>query len=216
MSNRNRISSLAGQLSKVKSDGGSLSRLLAPVSTSTAAKALSGTGNARPGSAGATKASAITSAGPRTTGINFGKAPNSATKSTISGGTNWTSLLKNVGSGGVASAFGGGLLSAIGGLGGLVSGIAGLFGGSKPPTPLTAFQLPTAEQQTVSLNRNGGGSQLAIGGSPATSTGTAGIYGSSRSMGTIAAGGSQSQQVAQAVKQALLTSSSLNDVIAEI
>ncbi len=217
MTNKNRMPNLTRQLPKVKSDGSNVSRLLAPVSTSTTSKAASGTGT-RPGASRDTTTAAISSSGPKVTAINFGKAPSSATKSTVSAGTNWGGVLKNVASGGIGSAFGGGLLSAIGGLGGLVSGIAGLFGGSKAPTPLTAFQLPTAEQQTASISRNAGGPQLGIAGNSITGAAVGGVYGNSHNQASVgtAVSGSQSQQVAQAVKQALLTSSSLNDVIAEI
>ena len=69
-----------------------------------------------------------------------------------SSGSQWTSLLKQATSGnGLASAFTGGL-GGLGGVGSLVSGIMNLFGGGKKtPAALTAFELPTSQQRTVSI-----------------------------------------------------------------
>ncbi|HEX4163880.1 MAG TPA: hypothetical protein VHZ55_00265 [Bryobacteraceae bacterium] len=218
MSNKNQMTSLVGQLSQVKSDGRSVSRLLTKVDTSTGSKAASGNGSARPGASHDVRTASITSNGLKTSGLNFGNAPTSATQSAVSG-SQLSGLLKNVASGGVAGAFGGGgLLSAVSGLGGLVSSIASLFGGSKTPQPLTAFVLPTVQAQTASVSRSQSGSQLMTGGSLAANSAIKGIYGSSQTSASSAtvSSGSQPQQVVQAVKQALLTSSSLNDVVAEI
>jgi hypothetical protein len=92
-----------------------------------------------------------------------------------------------------AAGFGGGIAS-------LFSGLASLFGSGKTAPPaLAAYQLPTSQDQTIST-----GSTVA----------TPGVYG-----GPLASTPFSSQssgQVVQAVKQALLNSSSLNDVIAEL
>jgi hypothetical protein len=126
------------------------------------------------------------------TGIQFG-SPSSSRVPSASGSNEWNKLLKQTISSGVAGAGGGGafgLLGSVTGVGGLISGFLSLFGGGKSaPPPLTTFQLPQTQQQSISIGSSG-------------QSGTALIY--------------QSTQIAQAVKQALLNSSSLNDVIAEI
>jgi hypothetical protein len=133
-------------------------------------------------------------------------------------------LLKQTASGGIASAFSGGFAS-IAGLGGLISGIASLFGvgGKSTPPPLVEFQLPSSQSQTIYVSPNGSatlqGNAVESSGIGSTSTG---IYPKPSSPGISTAGASsqslqyQSAQIAQAVKMALLNSSSLNDVIAEI
>ncbi len=129
------------------------------------------------------------------TGISFGKVR--TTKAPVSTGTDWTKFLEQAASGGVASAFSGsfGLGDVTGIVGSLVSGISGLLGGNKKsPAPLVAFQLPASQHQTITVGGNG-----------ASGTGQTSV-----SMQD------QSVQIAQAVKTALLHSSSLNDVISEI
>lgn len=117
-------------------------------------------------------------------------------------------LLGNAaGGGGIASAFGGGL-SSIAGLGGLVSGLLGLFGGGKTqPPPLVRFQLPAAQEGNISINGTQSSSQV-YGSNLQASTSTAETKAPVQS--------TSSQQIVQTVKEALLNSSSLNDVIAEI
>ncbi len=150
--------------------------------------------------------------------IGFG-SPSSTKASTSQTGSAWTDLLKQTASGGVASVLGGGL-AGFGGLGSLISGIAGLFGGASktaPPPPLVRFQLPNSQDQTAYLNSSGSmeyqGQAVESPSRPESSS----IY------GTGVAGNQtaqplryQSAEIAQAVKSALLNSSSLNDVIAEI
>ncbi|MDQ2841579.1 MAG: hypothetical protein M3Y72_11190 [Acidobacteriota bacterium] len=147
--------------------------------------------------------------------MKFG-SPSSNRTTQPQGTSEWANLLKQTASDGLSSAFGGGFLGAIGGLGGLVSSIAGLFGGSKQTqAPLTLFELPTAQSNTVLVHSNKGASSP---GSP-NSGDTAGSnqqITSSFNQNQHQPYQYQSSQIAQAVKQALLNSSSLNDVIAEI
>jgi hypothetical protein len=156
-----------------------------------------------------------------TTGIRFGSPSNSRMPGSQSSNP-LTNLLEHAASGGIGGILSGGL-SSFAGLGGLVSGIIHLFGGGSGNTlpPLVEFRLPDSQQQTVYVSSKGN----------ATFQGTAveqvsrvttnsGIYRTSNEAGS--AGGSlqalryQSEPIAQAVKTALLNSSSLNDVIAEI
>ncbi len=147
-------------------------------------------------------------------GIQFGSPSNSRINAPAST-SEWSSLLKQTASGGIASAAGGSgfsLLGSLGGIGGLISGIAHLFsGGSKnPPPPLVEFQLPQSQQQTLYVGTTGNSAQQ---------TGPLGV--ASPQQSSIVAVSTptaqyQSSQIVQSVKQALLNSSSLNDVIAEI
>jgi hypothetical protein len=86
-------------------------------------------------------------------------------------------------------------LGSITGLGSIVSSIASLFGGAKKATaPLQEFHLPAGQNLSISVGTSG----------------ASGATANSQSLQD------QSTQIAQAVKTALLHSSSLNDVIAEI
>ncbi len=129
------------------------------------------------------------------TGIQFG-SPSSARVTATSSSGSWTTVLKQTLSGSVNGAghSGGlGLVAGVTGIGGLISSLSHLFsGGKSAPPPLTEFQLPETQQQVISI---GGAGSPNLAGANLT-------Y--------------QSTQIAQAVKQALLNSSSLNDVIAEI
>jgi hypothetical protein len=157
------------------------------------------------------------------TGINFGSPsnPNSGSAS----GSQWTKLLEQTATGGVASAANGAMgLGAAGGLGSVVSSIFKLFGGgnsAKVLPPLVEFKLPNPQSQTIYVNSGGSaasGSSVETPSAAATGTGiytNAGqIAGSNSSNGASLI--NQSTQIAQAVKNALLTSSSLNDVISEL
>lgn len=152
--------------------------------------------------------------------IKFG-SPSSRTNPVQQSGSEWTNLLKQTASGGIASALSGGL-GGIGGLGLLISGIVGFFsGGKRTPPPLVEFQLPASVDQTVYLSR--GRSSVYQGNVTETanaSNANGGIYtGGTQKSESGASGQSlqyQSAQIAAAVKNALLNSSSLNDVIAEI
>jgi len=91
-----------------------------------------------------------------------------------------------------AAGFGGGISS-------LISGLTGLFGGGKTaPAALAAYQLPTSQSQTIST-----GSILAA----------SGLYGGPSSP---LLSDNQGSHIVQSVKNALLNSSALNDVIAEL
>jgi hypothetical protein len=117
-------------------------------------------------------------------------------------------------------------LGSIGGLGSLISGIVGLFGGGggkKTPPPLVDFQLPSSQEQTVYAGSKGRtvyqGSVAAPTSVPATGVG---VYSNAGQLQTSGSSPNpqwiqeQSVQIAEAVKSALLNSSSLNDVIGEI
>ena len=154
------------------------------------------------------------------TGIRFGSPSNSRTPTSQSSNA-LTTLFRNTGSGGIASALGGGF-SGIIGLGGLISGIIGLFGGGKSsPPPLLEFQLPESQNQTMYVSSKGNTTfQGTVVEQASRSTPTHGAYtgnneGSNSGASDIALR-YQNMQIAQAVKNALLNSSSLNDVIAEI
>jgi hypothetical protein len=85
------------------------------------------------------------------------------------------------------------------GIGSLISGLTSLFGGGKTAPPaLIAYQLPTSQEQTISTG---------------SSVSTPGVYGGPLASTPFE---NQSGQIVQSVKQALLNSSSLNDVIAEL
>ncbi len=134
------------------------------------------------------KSLSFASADRQATSIEFGKAHVSKTAPSTT--SEWKKLVGQVASGSLSGFFGGsaGLLSG-GGLGSLLSGIEGLFGGKKStPQPLVAFQLPASQNQTISIGGQNTGANLQ----------------------------DHSSALAHAVKTALLQSSSLNDVIAEI
>jgi hypothetical protein len=157
--------------------------------------------------------------------IQFGKPSQASSHAPSTSGSEWTNLLHQTASGGIASALSG-RLSSIGGLGSLISGIVSLFGGGgekKMSPPLVDFKLPSSQEQTVyvgSKGRNlyqGTVAESANGRVPAT-----GVYSNA---GQLQTSGSlpnaqwiqeQSGQIAEAVRNALLNSSSLNDVIGEI
>lgn len=141
--------------------------------------------------------------------INFGRPANSRTGTTKSTST-LTSLLTQSASGGLGSALTNGL-SSIAGLGGLFSSISRLFGGAKStPPPLVDFQLPNTVSQTISVSSK---SSTANHGIRVEQPSTSGPNGSSNISQQMQY---QSAAIAQAVKTAILNSSSLNDVIAEI
>jgi hypothetical protein len=158
-------------------------------------------------------------------GIQFGKPSQSGSKRSSSSGSEWTNLLKHTASGGIASALSGGLAS-IGGIGSLIGGIMHLFGGGskkRTPPPLVEFRLPTSQEQTLTVSSKGSsvhqGNVTEIAG---VSTPGAGIYKNTNELHTSGSSAStqwiqeQSGQIAEAVKNALLNSSSLNDVIGEL
>lgn len=155
----------------------------------------------------------IATGSPNSAGINFGLPSSRKSLLQTSSGTNWTELASRVASGGTTSAFSGnsgsGALSKLG-LGPLISGIAGLFGGSKTKTlpALQLFQLPNAVNQTVHLNNS------------AAQRGSSGSNGSTIHVHVQAMDSqsfmNRSGDIAKAVKNAMLNSHSLNDVVSEL
>lgn len=222
MANRkNNLLGLLDQLTSRKIDGKSMSKLLAPPKIvtqpqRTTEKAI------KPPSSGDTRASTM-NARSVATGIKFG-SPSSKKTSTSQSGSEWANLLTQTASGGIASTFSGGL-SSIAGLEGLISGIASLFGGGSKstPPPLVTLQLPSSQTQTVYVTSNGRSTYQGSAAYQASVFKTGGATSiNSPAPQASSAGPSaqrfqyQSAHIAQAVKTALLNSSSLNDVIAEI
>ncbi|MBV9157703.1 MAG: hypothetical protein JO097_15675 [Acidobacteriaceae bacterium] len=218
-SKKNNLSELVKQLSGKPAGGGNLRTLLSPTQLIDATQ-LTNVRSPKLGSPGDSKASSI-GAKDMPTSINFGRPSGRSTSSSQSG-SGWTNLLKESASGGVSGALGGGLES-IGGLGFLVSGLLNLFGGGngkKTPPPLIDFQLPASQEQTMYLSSRGNVAyQGAAEETPNPSTGYTGIYTSparTTPPSTVQVSQNRNAEIVQAVKNALLNSSSLNDVIAEI
>jgi hypothetical protein len=136
--------------------------------------------------------------------INFGMpSDRKALLPTADTGVDWGGLAKQVASGGVSSFFNSGsATAALGGLGSLISGITSLFSGEKKaPPPLQLFELPDAVNQTVHLQ---GGMSAA----PAVNVHV-------QAMDTQSFV-NRSNDIARAVKTAMLNSHSLNDVVSEL
>lgn len=204
MKKKNEFSRLIGQSATTKASRSNLDRLSSSPNRATAQGNLSSGSLRRPGASGDMRSQSLSSAGQLARGIDFGSPSNNRITAAADSGE-WSRLVKQTASGGLSSAFGGGLWSAIGGLGGVVSSIAGLFGGSKKsPPPLTLFHLPDSENRAVSVSS-----------SESRNSQSGPIYGGA-AVDQHQPYTYQSAQVAQAVKQAILNSSSLNDVIAEI
>jgi hypothetical protein len=110
-----------------------------------------------------------------------------------------------------------GLLGTLGGLGGLFSHFAGWFGRDQAAEePLSLFHLSDSQTQEVSISSNSAGSSN-------DSAQRLGLYSppnnSSKPINEINQGSdlqNQRSQIVETVRLALLTSSSLNDVIGEI
>jgi hypothetical protein len=146
-------------------------------------------------------------------GIDFGR-PSSLGKSlgSPSFGTTFQKLAGRVATGGVSNAFGSNSGPAyLGGFGlsSLVSGIAGLFGAGKKkqPAPLTLFQLPSSISQTFQVGHSSPTTQA----QPANSN--LHVHLQAFDSSSIL---DHSNEIAKAVKTAILNSHSLNDVIAEL
>ena len=214
MSTSNSFTSLVTHLAKARAEGVNLSRLSVS-KLSTDSSAMRSPGSAKPATSHDAKSLSLSSSGTTRSGLRFG-APSSNRSAATQNPSEWTNLLKQTASGGLASAFGGGggLLSAVSGVGGLVSSIVGLFGGShKTAAPLSLFALPNSQNREVSAKVAQGGTQVM--------GQQGGAYGTQSTVSPSSEPNHQpyqfqSAQIAQAVKQALLNSSSLNDVIAEI
>jgi len=126
--------------------------------------------------------------------INFGNASRAATRNPQTSST-WSKLLSSTTSGGLANTLSG-AAGFSGGISSIIAGLTNLFGGGKTAPPaLVAYQLPTSRQQTISIG---------------SSVSTPGVYGGPESTTPFQ---NQGGQIIQTIKQALLNSSSLNDVI---
>jgi len=154
----------------------------------------------------------VTNTGSVVQALTFGALHTKVTGSASS--SQWNSLLGAATSGGASSLISGGILST--GALGFVGRLLSLFGGSKStPAAPTPFVMPASQQRNLNVAPSSGASSVSLGVQSNSSAGTQGgpIY-QSGSVGIEQS--TQSSQVVQIVKQALLTSSSLNDVISEI
>jgi hypothetical protein len=136
--------------------------------------------------------------------LSFGSPSDKGNRSPskTSKGTNWSRLLGSTSSSGISDLLsGGGFLTA--GLDYLSGGIASLFGGTSQSQsePLTRFGLPNTLDQTISVN-------------PVQMTGTANVAGLYTQPSQLSQ--ASKSAIVQTVKNAILTSSSLNDVIGEL
>lgn len=134
-------------------------------------------------------------------GIHFGTAPTSRQTSGSTGGGLFSDLLKSGTTGTAKSLLSGGVLGLLGGS--LFSGIASLFGGGgDTPAPLVQFSLPDTQSRTIDVmgSTQNRGTQL----STSSSIQANQLY------------SNRNNDIVRAVKQALLTSSELSDVISEI
>lgn len=153
-------------------------------------------------------------------GIQFGSPSSRSTSTTTQSG--WSNVLTQVATNGAASAFGG-ALGSIGGIGSLISGIFHLFGGSSNSTatlpPLVRFQLPTSQTETAYIGSQSRNVLQGAATEQPTRTSAQPIYAASSTQKSVSSAPPtvyDTATITQAVKQALLNSSSLNDVIAEI
>jgi len=217
MAKSNNLSTLLNQLSRGGSrvQSGSINNLVAQATDSAGSGRALGTG--RNSEIRTSSFSGPTEA----RGIVFGK-PASSSRATQQTGGELTKLLKQTATDGIMSALGGSFgLGSITGIGSIVSGIVSLFGsGKKSPPPLVEFQLPASESRTLYVGGNNG---TLYSGSASHSVNTApagaGIYSTAEAHQSSSNPQwiqDQNSQIAQAVKTALLHSSSLADVISEI
>jgi hypothetical protein len=194
---KNNLTGLLNQVSRSKSGRKSSSP---EINTTTKRLSASGAGDLR----------SLSSTARSPVGMQFGKAHHSSGTSSTAA-SDLTKLVNKTASSGLSSLLGGnGVLGGLFGLGTVGSLLGSLFGGksSTAPAPPAGFALPQA--RTESFSRGVAGAKV--------SNGTSGIYTSTVAHGTgTPAGNVVSQdQIAQAVRVALLNSSSLNDVINEI
>lgn len=218
MATKFNVNSLLSQLSRSKSGaqltGGNttITNLVVPLSSggsSSKASALNRLSD--------TKASGINGS-VEAKSIQFG-SPSSTKASSTTTGSGWGTLLNQFASGGAANILGNSL-GSVGGLGSLVSGIVNLFGGSKQAPPaLVRFQLPASQTETAYIGSQSRSVLQGAASEQSIRSTTQPIYASSgtpKSSNTSPAVTYDTAAISQAVKQALLNSSSLNDVIAEI
>lgn len=164
------------------------------------------------GSSGIT-AQKWTDAARNVSGIDFGR-PSSLTRSVPrpSFGNTFEKLAGQAAAGGFANALGNnsgpGYLGGFG-LSSLISGIAGLFGvgKKKQAPPLTLFQLPSSISQTFQVRHSAADTQ------PQPTNSSFHVHLSGFNSSSMA---DHSNEIAKAVKTAILNSHSLNDVIAEL
>ena len=209
---RNNVSKLIQHVSSNPNSGLSLESLL----KSTTQASSGAVSNSKIGSSDGMHSSAL-SASDHLKEIQFGHPSSSGAKASSStlSSSGVLSALGRSASGGVENLLGN--VGNLGGIGSLVTTLFHLFGGSgkSTPPPLVRFQLPSAQEQTAYVSFSGqstySGNVVENGNSQSGS----GSYGAT-SHGGGQAQRYQSGEIAQAVKTALLTSSTLNDVISEI
>jgi hypothetical protein len=218
MSNDNQLSKLLDQLSRGSSSNLQMTKFMDAIAPTRRTASIRANDVLGISMLGLSSRSDMTAE--KTLGVRFGKPPSTEQSSSTGGGA-LTNLLSHA-SAGIGSALEGGL-SSFAGLGGLVSDIAKLFGGSSKaaPPPLALFSLPESIQQTFYVTENRSGSQAGKEVSEgALSNGQSALYTSggltSNASGASSLAQTDSSAIAQAVKNALLTSSSLSDIIAEI
>ena len=142
--------------------------------------------------------------------INFGKPSSFSSAGTPkSTGSDWTGLVQKTITSGASQILGGGLLGS-----GFSSAFSALFhlfgGGTQVHTPaLDRFSLPAIEQRTIDVARKIPGSQPTVGDSSQLMT-------QSSIQAENVSGGIQQALIVKTVRNALLTSSSLNDIIGEL
>jgi hypothetical protein len=211
--NKNELTKLLGPPSNIKAEGLAVTKLT-NLSRSEAKPTSRSSLISQTQSAAGLKRSSLNvkSAG----AIQFG-SPSHNTISNTKESSELSNLIRQSSSGGVSNVLGGGLVGTLGGLGSLFSHFAGWFGRDQAAEePLTLFHLSDSQTQEVSISSDSGDSsngpaqRLGLY-SPATN--------STKPINEINQGSdlqAQRAQIVETVRLALLTSSSLNDVIGEI
>jgi hypothetical protein len=211
--NKNELTKLPGQLSNIKTEGLAVTKLTNGSRSETKPASRSSLTSLSQSAAGLKRSSLNAKS---TRAIRFGSPSHNATSST-KGSSELSNLIRQSSSRGVSNLLGGDLLGTLGGLGGLFSHVGGWFGRDQATEePLTLFRLSDSRTQEVSITSDSGGS----------SNGSAqrfGLYNlansSTKPTNEIDKGSdlqNQRAQIVETVRLALLTSSSLNDVIGEI
>lgn len=213
----NNVNSLLSQLSQSKRTrliGGNttITNLVAPLSSGSSSSKSSALGRLSDIRASSVNGSA------EAKGIQFG-GPSSTRTSSPTTQSGWSHVLTQVATNGAANTFRS-ALGSIGGLGSLISGIFHIFSSGNSNAslpPLVRFQLPSSQTETAYIGSQsrtvlpGAATQQSI-----RST-TQPIYAPVSTQKSVTSSPVyDTAAITQAVKQALLNSSSLNDVIAEI